>query len=405
MLKSLSFYTMISIISATLGFASILYLSNLLLPEDFAYIGIYGTVVYILAPLVSFNTVGLVAINIIDYEKDKYQIFINNYLTFIIFTSLFLFIIGCIMYLLNIAYIQVIIMSYLIAITLVLITIHNSELIQNKEIKLFGFYKILLAITNILSIYLFVDLIDLSWIGRLIGLFASNIIILILMYIISYESIHKYHFSFEVNEYKKYLKYGFPLIVGLGASWMITQMDKYIVLYYFTMKDLGYYSFGYTIGMSFVIINQSLVNAISPKIYKILKDGIGKKIIYKYSLYYNIFIIAVVLLAILLIKNFGYLVLNLEYMNSINIIILIMIASALDGMYRVYGLVINYYKENTLRTKIDYFIVVINILFSILLIPYYHVLAPAIGTIIAYFLGFLISKYYAQKILVKKGVR
>jgi O-antigen/teichoic acid export membrane protein len=293
----------------------------------------------------------------------------------------------------------------MIAVGIIFMTIHNSELIQNKNIKMFGIYKILLVTINIILIYVLVDLLELSWQGRLEGIILSNIFIIILMYIFTFNSLRDYRFKMEFSLFKEYLKYGLPLIVGLGAAWMTTQMDKYIVLYYFSMKELGIYSFGYTIGMSFIIINQSMVNAVSPKIYKILKDGIGKKIIFKYSLYYNIFILILVFVAILIIKEFSYLLLDKEYINSIDIIILIMIASAFDGMYRIYGLVINYYKENILRTKIEYSIVIINISFSLLLIPYYDILAPAIGTIIAYLLGFIISKYYAKKLIFLKGVK
>jgi O-antigen/teichoic acid export membrane protein len=404
-LKSISYYTIISIVNATITFISTIYLSKLLSLEEFAYIGIFGTVIFILSPLISFNSVGLVAINIIDYTKNEYQKFINNYITFVIFMSLSFSIFLLLLYLLNLPYIQIIFLSYLIAIGMVFVTIHNSELIQNKNIKMFGVYKILSICLNLILIYLLVDLFKLSWQGRLQGVVISNILLIILMYLLTFDSLKNYRFKINFVLFKEYFKYGLPLVIGLGAAWMITQMDKYIVLYYFSMKELGIYSFGYVIGMSFIIINQSMVNAISPRIYKILKDGVGKNIIFKYSLYYNIFISIAVFLSILVIKKFDYLLLDKEYIKSVDVIILIMVATAFDGMYRIYGLVIDYYKENILRTKIEYSIVIINISFSLLLIPYYGILAPAIGTILAYLLGFIISRFYARKLLGLKGVK
>jgi O-antigen/teichoic acid export membrane protein len=87
-LKSISYYTIISIVSAIITFISTIYLSKLLSPEEFAYIGIFATIIFILSPLMSFSSIGLVAINIIDYSKSEYQKFINNYITFVIFISL-----------------------------------------------------------------------------------------------------------------------------------------------------------------------------------------------------------------------------------------------------------------------------------------------------------------------------
>ena len=405
MLKSITFYTLISITSAFITFITTVYLSRLLSPEEFAYIGLFGVVIYILNPILSLNTVGLVGINIINLPQKQYFDFINRYITFIIFISILIFMISVIVSILLPTYQILLILTFFVAIFMVFITIHNVELIQNKKIKLFGFYRVLMSILNLISIFIFIQILDLSWKGRLFGIIITNILILLLMLRISFFSLKNYSFTIDYASIKEYLHYGYPLLFGLGAAWLTTQLDKFIVLYFFELKDLGYYSLGYTIGISFSIVNQSLVNAVTPRIYTILKTGSGRSIIDKYSLYYNISVSVLVFIGIVFMYFFGGIILSESYSESLNIILLVMVAVAFDGMYRVYGLVINYYKENKLKTKMEYLIVFINIIFSMSLIPFLGLLAPAIGTIISYLLAFLISKYFAKRLLLIRGVK
>ena len=404
MIKNVSYYAIISVITGLLNLLATLMLSRLLLPEEYAYLGLFAVFIYLLNPIMSFNTIGLVGINIVNYNKNKYEYFTNVYITYLLGSSFLVLAILSVSLIIIEPYRKLIMLSYFVATINLFVTIHYAELIQTKKICIFGIYKILYGILNILAIKVFIDIMDLSWSGRLLGIIISGIIVLVVMYKKSFDTLRRYKFIVDYKEVKSFLLYGYPLLLGLGAAWLTTQLDKFIVLYYYDMSILGYYSFGYTIGMSFMVINQSLVNAIVPKIFSILKNGVGLSIISKYSAYYNIFIITIVSIGITIMYYFSDLILGEKYSKSLYIIILVMVGMAFDGMYRIYGLIIIYYKENKLRTKIEYSIVIINILFSIMLIPQIGVYAPAIGTIISHLLGFILSMYYSKKIMNINGV-
>ena len=404
MIKNVSYYAIISVITGLLNLLATLMLSRLLLPEEYAYLGLFAVFIYLLNPIMSFNTIGLVGINIVNYNKNKYEYFTNVYITYLLGSSFLVLAILSVSLIIIEPYRKLIMLSYFVATINLFVTIHYAELIQTKKIFIFGIYKILYGILNILAIKVFIDIMDLSWSGRLLGIIISGIIVLVVMYKKSFDTLRRYKFIVDYKEVKSFLLYGYPLLLGLGAAWLTTQLDKFIVLYYYDMSILGYYSFGYTIGMSFMVINQSLVNAIVPKIFSILKNGVGLSIISKYSAYYNIFIITIVSIGITIMYYFSDLILGEKYSKSLYIIILVMVGMAFDGMYRIYGLIIIYYKENKLRTKIEYSIVIINILFSIMLIPQIGVYAPAIGTIISHLLGFILSMYYSKKIMNINGV-
>ena len=404
MIKKISSYTLISIVTSAIGFIATIYITRLLNPSEFAFIGIFSALAYFVTPIMSFNSVGLVGIKIIDDNKLEYENFISTFISFVLFNSLIVFTIAIFLSIFLSKYLILLLLTYFVSLTVIFIIIHNIELIQKSDIKLFGFYKIFLAFLNIFFIWIFIKQIGMSWEGRIIGIILSQIIIIVLMYFISFHSIKFYSFRFDWDSYKEFYQYGFPLVIGLGATWLMTQLDKFIVLHFFDLENLGYYSLGYTLGMSFVIINQSMVNAVAPRIYNILKDRNGKEVIFKYSLYYNIAIISLVSIAIIAFYLFGEFILGSKYINSLPIVLLVMIAAAFDGMYRIYGLIINYFKENKLTTKIDYSIVILNIILSISLIPFLGIMAPAIGTIISYISGFFFARYFAKIILIQRGV-
>ena len=405
MIKQISYYMLISMIAAAIVFLTSIYLSRLLSPEEYAYLGLLETIKYILIPMSSFCATPLIGINIVKLNKIEYKHFINTYISFTICLTIVLFIIVMIVGMCLPIYQEFIMYAYFVSISTILINIHNVELIQLKNIKFFGIYKIFLVIANFLAVFLFIELFEMSWQGRILGLFISNILLLFIMYIFTYKTLNEFKFVLDLACFKEYLKFGFPLVFGLLAGWIISHLDKYLVLYFFTLENLGYYSLGYTIGISLTLVNQSVVNAIAPKIYTLLRDGVGKKIIEKYSRYYNIFISILVLFCCLIINYFGDVIFGSQYSKSLNIIMLILVAVAFDGMYRIYGLVFQYFKENFLRTKIEYLTAGLNIIFSISLIPILGILAPAVGTIVSYFFAYLLYRYFAKKILIKQEVK
>jgi O-antigen/teichoic acid export membrane protein len=398
-IKNLSVYALVSLVSAAILFLTTVYLTRLLNPSEFAFIGIFGAIFYLLTPLIQFNSLSLVGINAIKLSNKKYQNFINNYISVSILISLFTLPIILVMMFLFMEYKDLILLTFFVSISTVLISIHNIELIQSKNVNFFALYRVSLVLVNLIFVFLFVDILNMSWEGRLYGLIFSNMLIIFLMKRMSFQSLDSFRYNIDYDYIKEHINFGWPLMVGLGAAWGITQLDKFIVVNFFDISSLGYYSLGYMIGMSFVVINQALVQSLMPKVYLFLESGVGRKDIYKYAYLYNIFILIAVLFAMLIMYNFSDIILGEAYRDSLDIIFLVMIAVAFDGMYRVYGLIINFYKENILRTKIEYTVLIINILISIFLIPYYGILAPAMGTITAYLLAYVLTKHYAIKLL------
>lgn len=404
MIKRFSLYALTSLVCAVIGFFITIYLTRHLSPSDFGYIGIYGILIYVLNPLMTFNSSGLVSINIINYTKNEYRNFIDSFISlFIIIASILLVSVLIVGYVLP-KYWVVIIASLIISFLTILLNIHYIELVQEKKVKVYSKMKLYFTITTSLLTLILVGLLKMAWEGRLLSIIFASFLVCLLMYKTTFSSLKNYSWNFDKNQIKSILNFGYPLVIGIGAAWIITQADKYIVLKYFDLESLGYYSLAYIIGMKITILNTSMVNAISPQVFTALKNKIAKNILRKYSLLYNLFLIIFTFCAIIFFKYFGIKIIGKTFSNSIPIIMLILIAGGFDGAYRVHGLVIEYFKETKLKTIIAYIIAGINILVSILLIPKYGILAPAIGTIIAFMLNYILTYIFALKILKRNMI-
>ena len=80
---NLSIYSLGGLLNGLIKILTTLYIVRELSPDDFSYIGIYGSIIYFLAPFLTFGTLQLVGINFINYSEKKYKQFINKYLSFI----------------------------------------------------------------------------------------------------------------------------------------------------------------------------------------------------------------------------------------------------------------------------------------------------------------------------------
>jgi len=201
---------------------------------------------------------------------------------------------------------------------------------------------------------------------------------------------------------KEFILFGFPLLIGLGAGWLLNQSDRFIVLKFFTLKEVGIYTVAYSLGIIINLVNQAMVNSVVPHLYKSLKRKEGHKIVKKLNIFYSIIIFIVAFLIGVGAKWYVPFLFGKEYISGIAIIFIISIAFGFNGIYRMTGMVIDFYKKNTLRTILIYISAICNVVVSIILIPFFGILSPAIGTLIAYMLLAFLSYYFGWKILIKE---
>ena len=112
----------------------------------------------------------------------------------------------------------------------------------------------------------------------------------------------------------------------------------------------------------------------------------------------NIFFIVIGVLILLIFKK---IIIPKEYLEGINIILLVYIASAFYGLFKIPGLVIDYFKKNLMKTIILYFVAIIFLLGFYIFYNYINagIYSTALSLIISNITLFIISYYFAKKII------
>jgi len=279
---------------------------------------------------------------------------------------------------------------------------HNAELIQDGKSRKYGIYRLLLVSSSLLLTIFFISYLKLSWDGRLYAMLISESLILFITLKFSFKTLRSFKIDFDVKKFKEYYLFGLPLLFGLGTAWLLNQSDRYIVLEFFSLKDVGIYTVAYSIGTIVNTINQAATNAIVPILYRNLEKKEGHKIVKKMNIYYSLIILTISLLIGLSSYWYVPLLFGDEYSESTSIIFFISLAFGFNGIYRITGGVIAFYKQNRLQMNLLFISATVNILFSIMLIPLFGILSPAISTMFAYIVLAYLSYIYGWKILRKE---
>lgn len=365
-------------------------------------IGLYMAVLFISPQIISLATTGLIAINKIKLSTNDFIDFSKAYISFgfINFSISFFLSISSILFFK--VYWQIFFILPILSFLIFISAFHQAELVQDGKSKVYGSYTLINSITTALFTILFINYLNLDWDGRLWAMLVGQSSVVLVMYKKTFTTLLLFKINVDKEKFKEFIYFGLPIFVGLGAGWALNQADNYIVLHFFTLKEVGIYSVAYSIGNIVNIINQATTNAIIPKLYTAFENKKGHQIVKKTNLYYSIIIIGISLFIGLNAYWYMPIIFGERYAQSANIVFFISLAFAFNGIYRTSGAVVAFHKQNKLRMKLLYLSAITNITISIALIPYFGLLSPAIGTLIAYILLAYTNYFYGWKILRQK---
>lgn len=403
-LKRALAYFSFSVAGSLLTFFTVPYLTRVLSPEDYGFVGLFLSLFYVIGPLSSFSAAGLVGINKAKFSPEEYQRFSVNFIFFCLLIFLLLFSVGVASSIFLQEYSFICLFLPVLGIVRVLNGIHSTELVQDGRANLYGTLNLFTAIITFCFTVFLLSFVDLTWHGRILAICLAELFVLSVRYLF----ISRRKFSFEYlsdrNNFKEYLTYGAPLIVSLGATWIINEADKFIVLKYFTMADVGLYTAAYSVGLIINVVNNSMVNAMVPKIYGSLNSGKGASFIRKLNLYYSVGILTFALFISVLAYYGADWYFGASYRGAFGIVSATAFAFAFSGVYRTVGLIIDFYKKTKLKTVLLYVCAISNVGLSIGLIPMLGTLAPAMGTLLSYILLAALVTSFGRRELILRGV-
>ena len=233
-------------------------------------------------------------------------------------------------------------------------------------------------------------------------LFSSGIIALIVLI----ASIRRIQLRFDLKILKKIFLFGYPVMFTSISLVMLNFFDRYLLQVFTTTAEVGKYSAAYKIGMMMNVIVSAFSTGALPFISHVLKDNKNEQELFSklLSLLFCVMISVFTFLSfftneIVRIRIFGYYLINSKYLDTINLVPIILLSYIFYGFYINFSLGI-YHKEKTKVLSVITFIgFLINLGLNLILIPPYSSAGAAFATLISFLTMTIIMFFYTKKLL------
>ena len=233
----------------------------------------------------------------------------------------------------------------------------------------------------------------------ILGVVKSSFYTSILLFTIVFFTIfRRTGFSFRSEIFLKLMRFGFPLVPGTIANWVLTISDRYLLNWFSTASEVGLYDIAYKFGM---IINMILVmpfrTAWLPFVFSIQKREEANKIYSGALTYFLLIAVFLFLLISSFAREITIIVSTSEYLPGVKAVPFIALAYVFFGLYYIVDIGI------LLKVKTIYYTIItgigalVNIGLNILFMPKFGMMAAAVNTLIAYILLFVLMYWISGK--------
>lgn len=269
------------------------------------------------------------------------------------------------------------------------------------EAKLFFLTSITKGLLLLILNYYFLGILNYGLRGIFYAYLITSLVIALIL-LLRFGSIIK--FVFDINLYKKLLRFGLPMMINSLLMMLITFADNYLLQYFQGPEQVGYYSSVYKFGLGMNLIATAFITTALPYSSKLFSENDNPALIIRKTTrqaFYAagiIFLIAAIFSQELTgLKIAGYQVLNFRYHKALNIIPLLMFSYTLMILYHSFTLALYKNEKTILITKINLIALVVNIGLNFVLISFYGYNGAAISTFVSLVTLAAITYYFSLK--------
>ncbi|MBN2667622.1 MAG: oligosaccharide flippase family protein [Bacteroidales bacterium] len=402
LLKHTGIYTISNLVAAAIPFFLLPFLTVHLSPEAYAKVDIFYIFIQFLIPFIGLNShSAIIRLYFDSKEKGDFSSYVYNsilitFLTTILTVFLVLLSIKSLENFLSLPYswiLYAIPTTFALNIAQIILAIWQTK---NKSIN-FGLFRISRSLIEILISIILVGSYSMDWEGRTLGQFLSYMLFLIIAFYFIYKEVgigkyNKIHFI-------EIVKYGTPLILHVLGAIIMTYSDRFFIKNMVDLKQVGYYSVGYQIGMIIYFLQNSFNQAWTPWLYSKLKS-FNKEVktqIEKYITYYFISIFFIAFFLWIITPFIFKIFISEQFQPSIQFVPWIVFGFAFNGMYKMFAGFLFFTKSTTTISFITLATALINIILNYFFINTFGAKGAAIASTVSFMFQFILTWLVSRK--------
>ena len=394
-LKAGIWYTISNFLVKGITFLLLPIFTRIMTSADVGYFSNVMAWFNILAIITTFEVYSSVSIARFDY-KDDLDTYVSSSLFLGTLITLFFYIISLVFHnffenlfsfdflTLNIVYIYLLIYP-----AIQMFQIRNQIIYNHKPIVIVSILNaIVTSIVSIICTLTFASALT----GRIVGYFGSSIIICVFLYFY----LIKKGKRISPKYWKYCLKISFPLIWHLLAGYLLSSMDRIMIVKLVGAEANALYSVAYTISMAVSILWSSMNNAWSPWAYEQM-DKKDYNALKKNSKPYTIFFLIIVTAFMLVTPELLLIMGGKNYIEAKYVMPPVMIGFIFQFLYSFYVNIEFYHKKQKNIAMGTIIACIVNGVLNYLLIPKFGYIAAAYTTLIGYIVLFIIHFCLVKK--------
>lgn len=265
-------FSLFSFINRGIGFVLLLILAKYIQPEDYGYLGLFGTVIMFLGYFTALSTEGYLSVS---YFKEGEQGLERTLSSIFVLSILVTFFWLCLLLgggeffsdLLSLP-VDSLYVALFVSLFTLLVNVYLDYYRIKEKVKVYGFISCSNAVLNFVVSIIFVDILLWGWKGRVYAQFFCYAIFG--LFSIWYFFKNRYIVVPSKEQIKKMLIWGLPLIPHQAASFFRGGCDTYIIKYFYAIEDVGLFGFANTLATVIFMLGMGFNQSNSVEIYKTL---------------------------------------------------------------------------------------------------------------------------------------
>lgn len=402
LIKSVGIYTLSSLINASIPFFLLPLLTRYLSPREYAIVAMFQVAQAFYLSSAGLSTQSAITRQYYDKNADIKR-YIFNALVVLLATWLINALITSLLGVeltkalgLSQSVLQLCLMSA-VAQSVVLILLALWQ-VSVKPIS-YGVYQISITIMNIAVSLMLVISLRRGAEGRIAGIAVSYIFfgILALAFLFRKGWIKPRISGSDINHL---LRYCLPLIPHVLAASIIVMADRVLVANLVGLSDAGIYVVGAEIGGVVALLQTAFNRAWVPWFFEKLSENSDEsnRVIVKITYLYNVTILSGAIIFIIGVHYSMGVLVGGKFRVAEPYIVWIAIGYAFNGMYKMVTNYIYYVEKTYILAYVTVFVAVLNVSIVYTLVSAIGPIGAAQGTMIAWFVSYLLTWYIAAKL-------
>ncbi len=376
-LKNGGLFSIFSFFNKGIAFLLLMVLAKYISPDKYGSLNLFNTVVTFLSFTVGLSTAGYLGIS---YFKNRTSVFKTDLTSIILITITSALVFCLIIFLFDKSLTNVLKLNEALIINALYISLSSiiSGLwldyyrVKEKVLK-YGIISCGFAILNFILTFYLIRYNNYGWLGFVYSTAICNTLFLILsvLYFIN-QKLLKFQFKWE--RIKTIIIWGVPLIPHSASNWIKQGLDRYIIDSYYSISEVGLFSFALNLTNIIVMIGVAFNQTNSVNIYKTLSvENTDRRIIIEslrnkerfFVLIYALITIAVVIGSYFLIPIYLP-----NYEPATKLFVFLSIFGLAHCYYLVYCNYLFYFNKNLNLMYITFGTSIIHLVLSLLFTRY-----------------------------------